>query len=206
MFKNMKDETNIHPVFDKISGREIKENLLGQKAISIWLVGLSGAGKTTVGAALECLLIEKRILTQILDGDNIRSGINKNLKFTETDREENIRRIAEVNKLFLNCGVVTINCFINPTHETRDFVEGILGTQDIVTVYINTPIEVCEQRDVKGLYKKARAGELKNFTGIDSPFEPPINPEITVNTAELSIEESARLILEYVLPIIKKQS
>lgn len=149
----MENTNNIYPVFGKIAGRVEKENLLAQKSISIWLIGLSGAGKTTIGIALEKLFLENKILTQILDGDNIRSGINKNLKFTEQDRVENIRRIAEVNKLFLNCGVVTINCFINPTVETRNFVANILGNDNIVTVYINTPIEICEQRDVKGLYK-----------------------------------------------------
>ncbi len=197
------NDTNIYPVFERIAGRPEKEILLGQKAISIWLIGLSGAGKTTIGSALEKQLIENGVLTQILDGDNIRSGINRNLKFTETDREENIRRIAEVNKLFINCGVVTINCFINPTHETRNFVEHILGKQDIITVFINTPIEICEQRDVKGLYKKARAGELKNFTGIDSPFEAPENPDVTVFTEKSNVEESARHIFNYVIEKIK---
>lgn len=198
-----KKENNIHPVFDRIAGRNEKEKMLGQKSVSVWLVGLSGAGKTTVGAALEKRLIENGVLTQILDGDNIRSGINKNLRFTEEDREENIRRIAEVNKLFINCGVVTINCFINPTNDTREFVENILGKEDIITVYINTPLEVCEQRDVKGLYKKARSGKIKNFTGISSPFEAPKNPELAINTAELSIEESAEKILKYMLPLVK---
>ncbi len=197
------NDTNIYPVFERIAGRTEKEILLGQKALSIWLIGLSGAGKTTIGSALEKQLIENGVLTQILDGDNIRSGINRNLKFTETDREENIRRIAEVNKLFINCGVVTINCFINPTHETRNFVEHILGKQDIITVFINTPIEICEQRDVKGLYKKARAGELKNFTGIDSPFEAPENPDVTVFTEKSNVEESASHIFNYVIEKIK---
>lgn len=196
------ENNNIHTVFDKIAGRIEKENLLGQKSISIWLIGLSGSGKTTIGSALEKQLIEKGVLTQILDGDNIRSGINKNLKFTEHDREENIRRIAEVNKLFLNCGVVTINCFINPTHETREFVANILGKENIVTVFINTPIEVCEQRDIKGLYKKARAGKLKNFTGIDSPFESPINPDVEV-TNKISVDEAAKKVFNYVFPLIK---
>ena len=202
----MKDNNNIFTVFDKIAEREHKESLLKQRATSIWLIGLSGSGKTTIGSALEKLLIEKGFLTQILDGDNIRSGINKNLKFTEKDREENIRRIAEVNKLFINCGVITINCFINPTQDTRDYVRNILGEKDIIEVYINTPIEICEERDIKGLYAKARKGEIKNFTGINSPFEPPKNAEIIVGTTNKTPEEAASQILKIVLPKIKTQA
>lgn len=196
-------EKNIFPCFDRIIGKKEKQQLLKQKSISIWLIGLSGSGKTTIGILLEKFLLEKGVLTQILDGDNIRSGINKNLKFSEEDRIENIRRIAEVNKLFINCGVVTINCFINPLQETRDFVENILGKENIITVFINTPLEICEKRDIKGLYKKARAGELKNFTGIDSPFDTPLNPDIEIKTVELGVEKSANLIFNHVYPIIK---
>lgn len=201
----MSENNNIFTVFDKIAGRAHKEQLLQQKSVSVWLIGLSGAGKTTIGVELEKALIEKGFLTQILDGDNIRSGINKNLRFTEKDREENIRRIAEVNKLFLNCGVITINCFINPTRDTREFVESILGKEDILEVYINTPIEVCEARDVKGLYAKARRGEIKNFTGINSPFDPPENPDVTVSTENITPQESAKIILDAVLPRIQKK-
>jgi adenylylsulfate kinase len=200
----MEENNNIFTVFDKIAGRKHKECLLKQKSISVWLIGLSGAGKTTIGIELEKLLIEKGFLTQILDGDNIRSGINKNLRFTEKDREENIRRIAEVNKLFLNCGVITINCFINPTKETRDFVENILGKDDLMEVFINTPMEVCEARDVKGLYAKARRGEIQNFTGINSPFDPPENPDVTVSTENQTPKESAQTILDVLLPVIEK--
>jgi len=200
----MEENNNIFTVFDKIAGRKHKECLLKQKSISVWLIGLSGAGKTTIGIELEKLLIEKGFLTQILDGDNIRSGINKNLRFTEKDREENIRRIAEVNKLFLNCGVITINCFINPTKETRDFVENILGKDDLMEVFINTPMKVCEARDVKGLYAKARRGEIQNFTGINSPFDPPENPDVTVSTENQTPKESAQTILDVLLPVIEK--
>ena len=200
----MEENNNIFTVFDKIAGRKHKELLLNQKSISVWLIGLSGAGKTTIGIELEKLLIEKGFLTQILDGDNIRSGINKNLRFTEKDREENIRRIAEVNKLFLNCGVITINCFINPTKETRDFVENILGKDDLMEVFINTPMEVCEARDVKGLYAKARRGEIQNFTGINSPFDPPENPDVTVSTENQTPKDSAQTILDVLLPVIEK--
>lgn len=199
----MSELNDIHPVFDKIAGRRAKEHLLRQKAVSVWLIGLSGAGKTTVGIELEQRMIAEGFLTQILDGDNIRAGINKNLKFTEEDREENIRRIAEVNKLFLNCGIITINCFINPTHETRRFTEQILGKDDIVTVYINTPIAVCEQRDIKGLYRKARQGLIKNFTGIDSPFEEPENPNVIIDTSAMNVGDSAQKIFDYLKPIVK---
>lgn len=193
---------NVFPVFEKIVNRKSKELFLKQKAISIWLVGLSGAGKTTIGVALEKIMFQKGYLTQILDGDNIRSGINKNLKFTEEDREENIRRIAEVNKLFLNCGIITINSFINPTEETRNFVKNILGKDDVFTVYINTPIEICEKRDVKGLYKKARAGIIPNFTGISSPFEAPEKPEVEI-TSDLSVDEAAEKIYNVITKKVK---
>ncbi|MEA2042202.1 MAG: adenylyl-sulfate kinase [Bacteroidota bacterium] len=200
----MKPKNNIFSVFDKIANRQDKETLLKQRSTSVWLMGLSGAGKTTIGIELEKLLISEGFLTQILDGDNIRSGINKNLKFTEADREENIRRIAEVNKLFLNCGVITINCFINPTEESRNFVSQILNPDDIFQVYINTPIEVCEARDTKGLYAKARRGEIKNFTGISSPFEPPKSPDFVVNTTEQSPKDAAKQILETLRSKLKK--
>lgn len=199
----MKKENNnqIFPVFDQIINREDKEKLLKQKAKVIWLTGLSGSGKTTLGAALEKELYRKGFLTQILDGDNIRSGINKNLKFTEDDRLENIRRISEVTKLFINCGVITINCFITPTESIRQIARDIIGKENIIEVFVNTPLEVCEARDIKGLYKKARAGELKNFTGISSPFEAPENADIEVRTDKLSLSES----IERMLFVILKQ-
>ena len=138
-------------------------------------------------------------MTQVLDGDNVRTGINNNLGFSVEDRAENIRRIAEVSKLFTNCGVITINCFVSPTIEIREKAANIIGKEDFIEVFVNTPIEICEQRDVKGLYKKARAGEIKNFTGIDSPFEAPLNPCVDVKTADLSIEQAANQILENIL-------
>lgn len=193
---------NIHPVFDAILGREDKEALLKQQAKVIWMTGLSGSGKTTIAIALEQKLRDKGFLTQILDGDNVRTGINNNLGFSEEDRAENIRRIAEVSKLFLNCGVITINCFVSPTIEIRANAKQIIGEDNFIEVFVNTPLEICEQRDVKGLYKKARAGEIKDFTGIDAPFEAPLNPEIDVKTNDLSVEASANQILDYILPLI----
>lgn len=195
-------QENIHPTFDRILGREDKEQFLKQHSKVIWMTGLSGSGKTTIAIALEQKLRDKGFLTQVLDGDNVRTGINNNLGFTVEDRTENIRRIAEVSKLFVNCGVITINCFVSPTIEIRQQAKEIIGEADFIEVFVNTPIEICEQRDVKGLYKKARAGEIKNFTGIDSPFEEPKNAAIDLKTAELSIEESANQILEIILPQI----
>jgi len=199
----MKTQDNIHPVFDKILNRPDKEKLLQQHSRVIWLTGLSGSGKTTVGRQVEMELNKRGYLTQVLDGDNIRSGINNNLGFTEADRYENIRRIAEVSKLFMNCGIICINSFISPTRKIRHMAMDIIGKENFIEVYINAPLEVCESRDVKGLYQKARSGEIKNFTGIDAPFEAPLNPDIELKTAELTVEESAKKALEFILPIIE---
>lgn len=200
----MKDEgRNIFSVFDEIIPREQKEHLLKQNAAVFWMTGLSGSGKTTIAKILERKLHEKGYLTQILDGDNIRSGINNNLGFSEEDRKENIRRIAEVSKLFLNCGVITINCFISPTEEIRVTAKDIIGEADFKEIFIDTPLEICEQRDTKGLYKKARAREIQNFTGISSPFEAPKNPEIHIHTENKTPRESAEEILERMMPYIE---
>ena len=199
----MKDnENNIFPVFNKIVQREEKEKLMKQKAQVIWLTGLSGSGKTTIARHLDQELYNRGFVAQVLDGDNIRSGINNNLKFTEEDRYENIRRISEVNKLFLNCGIITLNSFISPTEEIRNMAIEIIGKENFIEIFINTPIEVCEQRDTKGLYAKARRGELKNFTGIDSPFEIPKNADIEIKTDEQTIEESVKQALDYIMPRI----
>ncbi len=194
---------NIHPVFDNLLSREDKERQLQQRAKVLWFTGLSGSGKSTIAHHLEKRLHEAGFFTMTLDGDNVRTGINSNLGFTEADRQENIRRIAEVSKLFRNCGIITINCFISPVNELRDMARAIIGKDDFIEIYVNAPLEVCEQRDVKGLYKKARAGELKNFTGIDAPFEAPDNPDIVLNTAQLDIEQSVNKVLEFILPKIK---
>jgi adenylylsulfate kinase len=192
-------ENNIFPVFDQIINRDQKEKLLKQKAKVVWFTGLSGSGKTTLGASVEKELYKKGYLTQILDGDNIRSGINKNLNFSDEDRIENIRRIAEVNKLFLNCGIITLNCFISPTEDIREMVKSIIGSENFIEIYVSTPIEVCEQRDTKGLYAKARRGEIPNFTGISSPFEVPVNPDLDIDTSVLSLETATNLILDYLM-------
>ncbi len=194
---------HIHPVFDSILGRKDKQALLKQQSVVIWFTGLSGSGKTTIAIALEQELNKRGILTQVLDGDNIRAGINNNLGFSEEDRKENIRRIAEVTKLFLDCGIVTINCFVSPTNEIREQAKTIIGENDFLEIFINTPLEICEQRDVKGLYKKARAGEIKDFTGISSPFEAPVNPFLAIKTANRTVEESVKEILDKVLTKIK---
>jgi adenylylsulfate kinase len=196
------DNKHIYPVFDKILGRADKEKLLGQKAVVIWLTGLSGSGKTTIARALERELHNKGFICQVLDGDNIRSGINNNLGFTNDDRNENIRRIAEVSKLFLNCGIININSFISPTEEIRQTAIDIIGKENFVEVYVNAPVSVCEKRDVKGLYKKARAGMIKNFTGVDTVFEAPKKPDIELHSDKMSVEDSVSLIMEHVLPRI----
>lgn len=195
---------NIHPIFDTIVSREAKEQLLQQKAVVIWMVGLSGSGKSTLAKSLEKALHQQGRLTQLLDGDNLRTGINNNLGFSESDRLENIRRASEVAKLFLNCGVVTICSFISPTYEIRELAKGIVGEENFLEVYINAPFEVCEQRDVKGLYKKARNGEIRNFTGLDAPFEEPQNPSLELKTDILSFEESQTRLIDFVISKINK--
>lgn len=186
---------NIFPT-NGILERASKELLLGQRGICIWFTGLSGSGKTTIAIELEKQLNLKGLLTQVLDGDNIRTGINNNLGFSDEDRIENIRRIAEVTKLFVNCGIITICCFVSPTNEIRAIAKQIIGEKDFVEVFVNTPLEICEKRDVKGLYAKARKGEVKDFTGISAPFEVPLSPGIELNTTDLPAVESARLIIE----------
>jgi len=188
--------SNLHPTFDRILPREAKELLLDQRGLVVWMTGLSGSGKTTIAVALERMLHREGRLTQVLDGDNVRTGINSNLGFSEADRTENIRRIAEVAKLFSNCGIITICCFVSPTIVMRHQAKDIIGEGDFVEVFVNTPFEVCEQRDVKGLYKKARAGEIKNFTGLDAPFEPPVSGFIDVPTQNRDVEDCAAQILD----------
>lgn len=194
---------NLFPIFDEILQREDKEELLNQNSKVIWMTGLSGSGKTTVAKGVERYLHSQGILNQLLDGDNIRVGISNNLTFSSDDRAENIRRISEVSKLFINCGVVTLNCFVSPTIEIRNIAKQIIGAENFIEVYINASVDTCEERDVKGLYQKARKGEIKDFTGISAPFEAPKSPEIEINTAQLSIDESVQKVLDYILPIIK---
>ena len=193
---------NIYPIFEKMLQRKDLEALLKQKGIMIWFTGLSGSGKSTLAIALEGELYKQGILCRILDGDNIRSGINNNLGFSEADRTENIRRIAEVSKLFVDCGIVTIAAFISPTRATRRMASEIIGEDDFLEVYVSTPIEECERRDVKGLYAKARRGEIKEFTGISSPFEAPEHPFISIDTSRQSLADSVKVLLEAVSPKI----
>ena len=193
---------NIYPIFEKMLQRKDREALLKQKGIMIWFTGLSGSGKSTLAIALEGELYKQGILCRILDGDNIRSGINNNLGFSEADRTENIRRIAEVSKLFVDCGIVTIAAFISPTHAIRRMASEIIGEDDFLEVYVSTPIEECERRDVKGLYAKARRGEIKEFSGISSPFEAPEHPFISIDTSRQSLADSVKVLLEAVSPKI----
>lgn len=194
---------NIYPIFEKMLQREDREALLKQKGIMIWFTGLSGSGKSTLAIALERELHKQGILCRILDGDNIRSGINNNLGFSETDRTENIRRIAEVSKLFVDCGIVTLAAFISPTNAIRHLASEIIGQEDFLEVYVSTPIEECEKRDVKGLYAKARRGEIKDFTGISSPFEAPEHPFITIDTSRQPLEKSVEILLDAIMPKIR---
>ena len=193
---------NIHPIFDKILSGVEKEKLLGQKAKVFWFVGLSGSGKSTLARAIENSLHNKGFLTVLLDGDNLRTGINNNLGFSEADRAENIRRAAEVSKLFADNGIITICSLISPTKEIRKMTRSILGDH-YHEVYISCPIDVCEKRDVKGLYAKARKGEIKDFTGIDSPFEEPEAADLVIKTNELSEEESLKILEQNIIPLVK---
>lgn len=186
--------------------RDDKEQLLKQRGMMLWFTGLSGSGKSTVAIALERELHSRGLLCRILDGDNIRSGINNNLGFSAEDRVENIRRIAEVGRLFVDTGIITIAAFISPNNQLREMAAEIIGKDNFVEVFVSTPLEECEKRDVKGLYAKARCGEIKNFTGISAPFEAPEHPDITLDTSKLPVEESVKILLDYVLPkaVLKK--
>lgn len=201
-----KKATNIYPIFDCMMSRDDKEQLLKQRGMMLWFTGLSGSGKSTVAIALERELHSRGLLCRILDGDNIRSGINNNLGFSAEDRVENIRRIAEVGRLFVDTGIITIAAFISPNNQLREMAAEIIGKDDFVEVFVSTPLEECEKRDVKGLYAKARRGEIKNFTGISAPFEAPEHPDITLDTSKLPVEESMKILLDYVLPkaVLKK--
>lgn len=199
-----KKSRNIFPLHSELLSRSAKEALLGQRSVCLWMTGLSGSGKTSIAKLLERKFHSIGILSILLDGDNIRDGINQDLGFSETDRTENIRRIAEINKLFLATGVVTLNCFVSPTEALRKQAAEIIGASDFLEIFVDTPLEICEKRDVKGLYAKARAGEIKNFTGISSPFEPPKKPAISLYTADKSAEDSADELFEFALRKIHK--
>ena len=196
---------NIYPIYDRMMTRQDKESLLGQRGIMIWFTGLSGSGKSTVAMGVERELHAQGILCRILDGDNVRAGINNNLGFSAEDRIENIRRIAEIGKLFVQTGVVTLACFVSPTNDIRQMAREIVGEEDFLEVDISTPIEECERRDVKGLYARARKGEVKNFTGISAPFEAPVSPDIAIDTSKIPLEESVRTLTELIIKRVKQQ-
>ena len=184
--------------------RKTKESILNQNAKVIWFTGLSGAGKTTISVLLEQKLLKQGFICNVIDGDIIRHKLNKDLGFSENDRLENIRRIAEISKMFLETGIITINAFVSPTEKIRNVAKEIIGENDFLEIFINSSIEVCENRDVKGLYKKAREGKILDFTGITSPYENPKNPFLEVRTDILSIEQSVEIIIKNILPLIKK--
>lgn len=194
---------HIFTIFDELIQREQKEKLLNQHSCVIWLTGLSGSGKSTIAKWLENKLHAQGYLTKLLDGDNIRNGLNSNLTFSEEDRFENIRRIAEVSRLFLEAGIITIVSFVSPMISMRQNARKIIGNNDFMEVYINTPLEICESRDVKGLYKMARAGEIKDFTGISSPFEEPETPDLEIRTVDKSVEDCGIEIYNYLQEKIK---
>lgn len=192
---------NIYPIQTKVSAEQ-RQQLMNQRPRLIWFTGLSGSGKSTLAVQLEAALHARGFKTYLLDGDNIRSGLNKDLAFTDDARVENIRRISEVCKLFLDAGVVLLSAFISPFQADRDQVKRIVGADNYVEVFVDAPLEVCEQRDVKGLYKKARAGEVKNFTGISSPYERPDDPDIVIHTDQITVEEAIDALVKAVLPAI----
>jgi adenylylsulfate kinase len=192
---------NIYPIKTKVS-LEQRETLMNQHATLIWFTGLSGSGKSTLAVQLEAQLHALGYKTYLLDGDNIRAGINKDLSFTNEGRVENIRRIGEVAKLMLDAGIIVLSAFISPFKADREQVRTIVGADKYIEVFVDAPIEVCEQRDVKGLYKKARAGEVKNFTGIDSPYEAPENADIHIPTHQMPVEQSIEKLIDYLLPKI----
>jgi adenylylsulfate kinase len=179
--------------------REERAGLLRQRGATLWFTGLSGSGKSTIAFTLEHALVQRGQLAYVLDGDNIRHGLNKNLGFSAADREENIRRIGEVAKLFADCGAITMTSFISPYRKDRDTVRALHAADKLpfIEVYVNTPIATCEERDPKGLYKKARAGQLKNFTGIDDPYEAPLQPELTIDATSTSPQEATVLLVDY---------
>ena len=174
-----------------------RENLNGHKSALLWYTGLSGSGKSTLSQEVNQRLYKNKIQSYVLDGDNIRSGLNSDLGFSDSDRKENIRRISEVARLFVDAGMIVSTAFISPFRSERDFARGLVPPEKFVEIFVDCPLEECEKRDVKGLYKKARNGAIPDFTGIHSPYEPPLNPEMTIKTSELSLEESVERIMDY---------
>ena len=186
---------NIHPIHDSLLNKEEKEAQLNQKAITIWMTGLSGSGKSTIAKHLERSLSNNGFITKVLDGDNVRIGICNNLDFSTQDRIENIRRISEISKLFIDGGIITINSFISPTIEIRKMAKDIIGPESFFEIFVDADLETCEKRDVKGLYAKARKGEIKDFTGVSAPFEKPINADLVLDTNNLTVSQSVEKII-----------
>lgn len=198
-------ENNIHPEFDRQIPREDKEKLLGQKGAVVWLYGMSGSGKSTIANAVEKVLHKQGRMTAILDGDNLRSGINRNLAFSDEDRRENIRRVAHIARLFANQGLITLVSVITPRHELRDMARDLIGS-DYYEVYVKASYAVCEERDVKGLYAKAASGQIENFTGKGSAFDEPKSPDLILETEQQSVEDSVFALLEAIRPLIQRST
>ncbi len=196
---------HLHPIFDSMLTREEKEGMLNQNGLVLWMTGLSGSGKSTLAKGLEKKLYQEGILTKLLDGDNLRTGLNTDLGFSEKDRTENIRRVAETAKLFMNCGIVTICSFVSPTLKIRKMARDIIGEINYFEVYVHASFEECAKRDVKGLYEKAIRGEIKDFTGLDAPFDESENPFVKIDTEKESVEDSLHNLFRAVLLIVRKK-
>ncbi len=190
---------NIYPIYGRMMTSEEREQLLVQKGMMVWMTGLSGSGKSTVALGVERELHKRGLLCRLLDGDNIRDGINRGLGFSPEDRRENIRRIAEVGKLMVDTGIITLACFVSPTEEIREMARNIIGEKDFFEVYLSTPLSECERRDVKGLYARARRGEVKDFTGISAPFEAPEHPALAIDTTTTPLQENVMKVVEMIL-------
>ena len=197
---------NIHPVYHKMLGREEREKKLRQRAKVVWLYGLSGSGKSTLATALEKRLFAEGYVTALLDGDNVRDGLNQGLGFSDADRAENNRRVAEVSKLFLLSGIICLNSFITPRKSFRDLAQNIIGAKDLLEIYVECSFETCKKRDVKGLYQKAAAGAISNFTGKESAFEPPDQPDLVLNTETTPLEQSLETLYSFVIGHIRKSA
>jgi len=180
----------------------VQEKIMQQKGLVIWITGLPCSGKTSLGKGLEATLTQQGYVSCLLDGDEIRKGINRDLGFSEEDRKENIRRVAEISRLLVNRGVISINCFVSPAIEMRVMARDIIGKEHFVEIFLSTPVEVCKRRDLKGMYKEAERGEIKNFTGINAPYEKPKNPDIMINTEILTVPESVNKVMDFVIPRI----
>lgn len=191
--------SEIYPDFERFVSRHTKQRQLNQQGRVLWFTGLSGSGKTTIASGLELLLNQQGYFTATLDGDNVRTGINKNLGFSDEDRAENIRRVSEIAKLFVQNGIIVLCCFISPLEQQRKMAREIVGDEDFLEIFVNTPLEICEERDIKGLYRKARAGLIKDFTGIHAPFEAPQSPSLEVKTQNRQINESVQEVYQHIL-------